>query len=104
MTKIVPLLVALSRSQNPLSPFKPAVLSRSFSLTNLLAEERPRILAQFAIGNFFIAEICAGRLTGDKLSWRRTKFKIVAFLLHLLSSSNFRYAALGEEIQKLIRI
>ena len=64
----------------------------------------PRILAQFAISRFFIAEISAGRLTGDKLSWGRTKFKIGAFLSHLLSSSNFRYAALGEEIQKLLRI
>ena len=67
-------------------------------------EERPRILAQFAISSFIIAEISAGRLTGDKLSWRRTKFKIVAFLSHLLKSSNVRFASLGEEIQKLIRI
>ena len=69
-----------------------------------VSKERPKILAQFAISSFFIAEICAGRLTGDKLSWRRTKFKIVAFLSHLLNSSNVRFASLGEEIQKLIRI
>ena len=36
VTKIVPLLEALSRSLNPLSPFNPAVLSRSFSVVNLL--------------------------------------------------------------------
>ena len=69
-----------------------------------VTKERPRILAQFAISSFIIAEISAGRLTGDKLSWRRTKFKIVAFLSHLLKSSNYRFASLGEEIQKLIRI
>ena len=69
-----------------------------------VSKDRPKILAQFAISSFFITEICAGRLTGDKLSWRRTKFKIVAFLSHLLKSSNHRFASLGEEIQKLIRI
>ena len=69
-----------------------------------ISEERPRILSQFALSSFIIAEISAGRLTGDKLSWRCTKFKIVAFLSHLLSSSNIRYASLGEEIQKLMRI
>ena len=69
-----------------------------------ISEERPKILAQFALSSFIIAEISAGRLTGDKLSWRRTKFKIVAFLSHLLKSSNVRFASLGEEIQKLIRI
>ena len=36
VTKIVPLLEALSQSQNPQIPFNPAVLSRSFSLVNLL--------------------------------------------------------------------
>ena len=36
VTKIVPLLEALSQSQNPLTSFNPAVLSRSFSLVNLL--------------------------------------------------------------------
>ena len=69
-----------------------------------IAEERPRILAQFAISSFFIAEISAGRLIGDKLSWRRTKFKIVAFLSHLLSSINIRFTSLNEEIQRLTRI
>ena len=50
-----------------------------------IGKERPRILAQFAISSFIIADICAGRLTGDKLNWRRTKFKIVAYLSHLLN-------------------
>ena len=69
-----------------------------------ISEERPRILAQFALSSFIIAEFSAGRLTDDKLSWRRTKFKIVAFLSHLLSSNNVSFTSLGEEIQKLIRI
>ena len=37
-------------------------------------KERPKILVQLAISSFIIAEVSAGRLTGDKLSWRRTKF------------------------------
>ena len=68
------------------------------------AKERPKILAQFAISSFIIAEISAGRITGDKLSWRRTKFKLVAFLTHLLRSDNIRYTSLGDEIKKLIKI
>ena len=67
-------------------------------------KERPKILAQFAICSFIIAEVSAGRLTGDKLSWRRTKFKLVAYLTHLLRSDNVRYTSLGDEIKKLIRI
>ena len=34
-----------------------------------IGKERPKILAQFAISSFIIAEICVGRLTGDKLNW-----------------------------------
>ena len=49
---------------------------------------RPKILAQFAISSFIIAEISAGRLTGDKLSWRRTKFKLVTYISHLTKSNN----------------
>ena len=60
-----------------------------------VGKERQKMLAQLTISSFIIAEISAGRLTGDKLSWRRTKIKIVAFLSHLLNSSNFRFASLG---------
>ena len=69
-----------------------------------IGKERPKILAQFAIGSFIIAEICVGRLTGDKLNWRRTKFKIVAYLSHLLKSDNIRLLLLGNQIQKLITV
>ena len=67
-------------------------------------KERPKILAQFAISSFIIAEVSAGRLTGDKLSWRRTKFKIVAYLSHLLKSNNNIYSSLGDEIRRLISV
>ena len=65
---------------------------------------RPKILAQFTISSFIIAEISAVRLTGDKLSWRRTKFKIVAYISHLLKSNNDRYSSLGNEIRGLISV
>ena len=69
-----------------------------------IGKERPKILAQFAISSFIIAEISAGRLTGDKLSWRRTKFKIVAYLSHLLKSNNNIHSSLGDEIRRLISV
>ena len=65
---------------------------------------RSKILAQFAISSFIIAEISAGRLSGDKLSWRRTKFKIVTYISHLLKSNNDKYSALGDEIRGLISV
>ena len=46
--------------------------------------------------------MCVVRLTVDKLNWRRTKFKIVAYLTHLLRSNDIRLSSLGDEIQKLI--
>ena len=49
-----------------------------------VAKEKPKILAQFALSSFIIAEISAGKLTGDKLCWRRTEFKLVVYLTHLL--------------------
>ena len=67
-----------------------------------IGKERPKILAQFAISSFIIAEICVERLTGDKLNWQRTKFKIVAYLSHLLKSDNANFYSLGDEIKKLI--
>ena len=69
-----------------------------------VTKERPRILAQFVLSSFIITEISAGRLNGDKLSWRRTTFNIVAYLTHLLRSDNIRFTSLGDEIKRLIRI
>ena len=34
-----------------------------------IGKERTKILTQFTISSFIIAEICVGRLTGDKLNW-----------------------------------
>ena len=65
-----------------------------------VGKERPTILVQFAISSLIIA----GRLTGDKLSWRRTKFKIVAYISHLFRSNNDRYSSLGDEIRGLISV
>ena len=69
-----------------------------------IRKERPKILAQFTIRCFIIAEICVERLTRDKLNWQRTKFKIVAYLTHLRRSSNIGLSSLGDEIQKLISV
>ena len=62
----------------------------------------PKVFAQLAINSFIIAEICVGKLTGDKLNWRRTTFKIVAYLSHLLKSNNAILYSLGDKIKKLI--
>ena len=64
-----------------------------------MGKERRKILAQYAINSFIIAEIYVGRPTGDKLKWRRTKFKIVAYLSHLLKSNNAILYSLGDEIK-----
>ena len=56
-----------------------------------------QILAQFAAA-------MKGRLTGDKLSWRQTKFKLVAYMSNLLGSANVRYNLLGEGIKEVLSI
>ena len=43
-------------------------------------KKKTRILAKFTAASFFIAEIMRCRLQGDKLSWRRTRFKLVAYV------------------------
>ena len=65
---------------------------------------RTKILAQFAVSSFIIAEISAGRITGDKLSWRRTKFKLITYISHLTKSNNDKYSSLGHEIRGLISV
>ena len=69
-----------------------------------VTKERPTILAQFAISSFIIAEISVGRLNGDKLNWQRTKFKIVAYISHILRSDNDTYSSLGDKIKGLISV
>ena len=47
-------------------------------------KQRDTILMQFAVSSFYICEIMQGRLLGDPLSWRRTRFKLIAYLSNLL--------------------
>ena len=61
-------------------------------------------MAQFAAASFVIAEIMKGRLTGDKLSWRRTKFKLVAYMSNLLGSNNVKCNVLGEGMKEMLGI
>ena len=67
-------------------------------------KKRNQILAQFAAASFVIAEIMKGQLTGDKLSWRQTKFKLVAYVSNILGSNNFRFNLLGEGTKDMLNI
>ena len=87
-------------------------LQRIYTLKILLGDhffwsdhkKRSQILAQFAAASFVIAEIMKGLLTGDKLSWRRTKFKLVAYVSNLLGSTNVRFNLLGEGMKEMLNI
>ena len=87
-------------------------LHRIYNLKSLLGDhfqwsdhkKRNQILAHFAAASFVIAEIIKGRLTGDKLSWRRTKFKLVPYLSTLLGSNNVRFNLLGEGMKEMLNI
>ena len=59
-------------------------------------KKRSQILAQFEATRFVITEIMRCRLHGDKLSRRRTKFKMVTFVSNLLGFNNVKYNVLGE--------
>ena len=60
---------------------------RVCGLKTLLGEQqRNRTLAQFTVSSFFIAEIIRCRLHGDKLSWLRTRFRLIAYIDNLLGS------------------
>ena len=84
-------------------------IQRIYNIKSLLClwfyhKERNQILAQFAGASFVIAEIMKGRLIGDKLSWRRTKFKLVAYVSNLLGSNNVKYNVLGEGMKEVLGI
>ena len=87
-------------------------LHRIYNIKSLLGDhhlwsdhmKRSQILAQFAAASFVIAEIMKGRLTGDKLSWRRTKFKLVAYVSNLLGSNNVRFNILGGGMKEVLGI
>ena len=44
------------------------------------------------------------RLHCDKLSWRRTRFKLIAYMSQLLGSNNVKFNLLGEEMKGMIKI
>ena len=67
-------------------------------------KKRSQILAQFVAASFVIAEIMKGWLTGNKLSWRRTKSKLVAYVSNLLGSTNVRFILLGEGMKEVLNI
>ena len=67
-------------------------------------KKKNQILAQFAAASFVIAEIMRCRLHGDKLSWRHTNFKLVAYISNLLGSNNVKYNLLGEGMKEMLNI
>ena len=70
----------------------------------VLSQKRNQILAQFAVASFVIAEIMRYRLHDDNLSWRLTKFKLVAYVSNLLGSNNIKYNVLGEGMKEMLGI
>ena len=64
-------------------------------------KKKSRILADFSAVSFFIAEIIRCQLHGDKLSWSRTRFKLVSYISYLLGSDNVKYNILGKELKEL---
>ena len=65
-------------------------------------KKRIRILAQFSAASLSIVEIMRCRLHGNKLSWRRTRFKSVAYISNLLGSDNVEYIILAEEMKEML--
>ena len=41
---------------------------------------------------------------GDKVSWRKTRFKVVAYISNLLGSNNVKYNVLGKETKEMLNI
>ena len=66
-------------------------------------KQRDTILAQFAVSSFYITEFVQSWLLGDPLSWRRTRFKLIAYLSNLLGSDNVRLVQLDENLKAMLR-
>ena len=66
-------------------------------------KQRDTVLTQFVVSTFYITDIMQSRLTGDPLSWRRTRFKLIAYLSNLLGSNNGRMMQLGESLRAMLR-
>ena len=87
-------------------------LHRIYNIKSLLGDhylwsdhkKRNQILAQFVAASFLIAEILRCRLHGDKLSWRRTKFKLVACVSNLLGSNNVKSNVFGKGLKEMLGI
>ena len=61
--------------------------------------------AQFPAASFIIFEIMRCWLHDNKLSWRRTKFRLVAYISNLLgSNTNVKYNLLGEGMKEMLGI
>ena len=67
-------------------------------------KKRSSLLADFSAVSFFIAEIIRCQLHGDKLSWSRTRFKLVSYISYLLGSDNVKYNILGKELKEMLNI
>ena len=63
-------------------------------------KKRSSLLADFSAVSFFIAEIIRCQLHGDKLSWSRTRFKLVSYISYLHGSDKI----LGKELKEMLNI
>ena len=87
-------------------------VQRVYGLISLLGDNyqwsdhknRNRIIAQFSVFSFIISEIMRCRLHCDKLNWRGTRFKLIAYISHLLCSNNVKFNLLGKELKKMMII
>ena len=87
-------------------------VQRVYGLKSLLGDhylwsdhkKKNQILAQFAAASFIIAEIMQCQLHGNKLSWRRIRFKLVAYISNLLDSDNVKCHILGEGMKEMLDI
>ena len=66
-------------------------------------KQRDTVLTQFVVSTFYITDIMQSRLTGDPLSWRRTRFKLIAYISNLLGSINVKKKQLGESLRAMLR-
>ena len=86
-------------------------VQRVYGLKSLLGDhyqwsdhKKRNIILPLSVSSFIIAEIMRCWLHSDKQCWRRTKFKLVAYISNLLSSNNFYYNVLGEGMKKMLGI
>ena len=66
-------------------------------------KQRDTILAKFVVSSYYISEIMQGRMLGDPISRRRTRFKLIAYLSNLIVCDNVRLRQLGENLKAMLR-